>query len=77
MSHNERNLNAKGSPEYFQRIVLELDVEPYDITMVGDSFENDIQPAIAAGLNTIWYCSEKELRDDSQHKQIITLKELN
>ncbi|MGR5064096.1 HAD family hydrolase [Photobacterium sp. DNB22_13_2] len=68
---------AKGTPEYFQRIVLALDVEPHDITMVGDSLENDIQPAIAAGLNTIWYCSEKDFRDDSQYKQIRTLEELN
>ncbi|MCQ1060959.1 HAD family hydrolase [Photobacterium sp. DNB23_23_1] len=68
---------AKGNPEYFHRIVLELDVEPHDITMVGDSLENDIQPAIAAGLNAIWYCSKDQQCNDRQYEQIRVLEELN
>lgn len=45
----------KGTPEYFQRILLTLDAHPEDVTMVGDTLEKDILPALNAGMEAIWY----------------------
>ncbi|AJR06187.1 HAD family hydrolase [Photobacterium gaetbulicola] len=67
---------AKGTPDYFQRIVLALDVEPFEITMVGDTLEKDIQPAMAAGLQAIWYQPDFTLKGERQYQQIRHLEEL-
>jgi len=47
---------TKGTPEFFHRIVDRLSLNPNEVTMVGDNLENDIIPAIEAGLNAIWLC---------------------
>lgn len=46
---------AKPSPDFFARI-LELlgDPNPKSVAMVGDRVDNDILPAMAAGLRAIW-----------------------
>jgi FMN phosphatase YigB (HAD superfamily) len=41
---------AKPSPEFFQRIVQELEIEPSAIAYVGDRLDNDVLPAQAAGM---------------------------
>jgi HAD superfamily hydrolase (TIGR01509 family) len=40
----------KPSPAFFERIVSELDVEPAEILYVGDRVDNDVTPALAAGM---------------------------
>lgn len=45
---------GKGSPAFFEEIVQHLGVNSDLITMVGDSYNNDIAPAISAGLKAIW-----------------------
>ena len=45
---------GKGSPGYFRAIMDLLGIDPGEATMVGDSYENDILPALQAGLNAIW-----------------------
>lgn len=45
----------KGSARFYQAIVEKRAVEPFDITMIGDSLEKDITPALEAGLNAIWF----------------------
>ncbi|MGF1734811.1 HAD family hydrolase [Photobacterium satsumensis] len=66
---------AKGTPDYFQRIAAQLDVQPHEITMVGDTLEKDIKPAIAAGLQAVWYQPFGE-NDDEQYHKISSLEEL-
>ena len=44
----------KPKPEAFQAMLRKLDAAPGTSTMVGDSFEFDIQPARALGMKTIW-----------------------
>lgn len=46
---------AKPSPEFFAR-VLELlgDPEPASVVMVGDRVDNDVLPALAAGMRAVW-----------------------
>lgn len=44
----------KPNPEFFARLVSAAGVEPEDIVYVGDSLDDDIRPAAAAGLRTVW-----------------------
>jgi FMN phosphatase YigB (HAD superfamily) len=41
---------AKPSPEFFARVVAESGCEPGEILYVGDRIDNDVRPALAAGL---------------------------
>ena len=40
----------KPSPEFFARIVAEAGCEPAEIAYVGDRVDNDVEPALAAGM---------------------------
>lgn len=40
----------KPAPEFFARIALEARCEPGEIAYVGDRVDNDIEPALAAGM---------------------------
>lgn len=46
---------AKPAPEFFAR-ALELmgSPEPSDVAYVGDRIDNDVEPAIAAGMRVVW-----------------------
>lgn len=55
----------KSSPAFYQAILTKLKVPAElakTVTMIGDSYDKDIAPAIAAGLNATW------LQDDSATK---------
>jgi HAD superfamily hydrolase (TIGR01509 family) len=43
----------KPSPAFFERIASELDVEPAGIVHVGDRVDNDVAPALAAGMAAV------------------------
>lgn len=45
----------KSTPAFYLEIIKNLGVAPKDVTMVGDTFDKDIRPALAAGLRAIWY----------------------
>jgi len=45
---------AKGTPEFYRAILHQLGVKASAATMVGDSYDNDIAPALEAGLSAIW-----------------------
>jgi len=47
--------SAKPSSEFFSHIVAALELEPEQIAMVGDSFENDILGAVNLGIYGYWY----------------------
>ncbi|EEW09199.1 HAD family hydrolase [Vibrio mimicus] len=67
----------KGTPEYFRKIVACLEVDPSSIVMVGDTYENDIEPAITAGIQAIWFNPlAKEHWKNKSVKQITHLSEL-
>ena len=40
----------KPSPEFFARLVKAAGVEPAEIAYVGDRVDNDVRPALAAGM---------------------------
>ncbi len=46
---------GKGTPEFFEKIIGVLGIEPKSVVMVGDTYDKDIAPAITAGINVIWF----------------------
>jgi FMN phosphatase YigB (HAD superfamily) len=48
---------AKPDAAFFQRIVAEAGAVARDITYIGDSIDNDVLPALAAGLDAIHVAS--------------------
>jgi FMN phosphatase YigB (HAD superfamily) len=45
---------AKPSPAFFERIVAELELPADSIAYVGDRLDNDVRPARAAGMVSVW-----------------------
>ena len=46
---------VKGSPDFLKAIISKLNKPVENIAMVGDNFEKDIKPALAVGINPIWF----------------------
>ena len=46
---------SKGSPEFLSSILDKLKISAANVAMVGDNFEKDIKPAIATGIQPIWF----------------------
>ena len=44
----------KPDPAFFRRIVVESGVAPHQIAYVGDRLDNDVLPAIAAGMTGVF-----------------------
>lgn len=68
---------GKGTTAYYHAVVEALGVDASEVTMVGDLLHRDIEPAVEAGLNAIWFTpnsSQEEVRGD--YKQIQHLNEL-
>lgn len=45
---------AKPDPRFFERIATELDLPPVEVAYVGDRLDNDVRPAAAAGLCSVF-----------------------
>jgi putative hydrolase of the HAD superfamily len=48
----------KPDPRIFVLGVEALQLQPYEVVVVGDSFQNDILPAREAGCKTVWLKGE-------------------
>ncbi|WP_338420283.1 HAD family hydrolase, partial [Vibrio alginolyticus] len=46
---------GKGAPDFFHRIIDTLNVDSKSVVMVGDSYDKDIEPAVTAGIQAIWF----------------------
>ena len=55
------------------------DNRPEECIMIGDNFERDIQGALNAGLQAIWYNpnNKTETTKDIEYYEISNLKEVN
>jgi HAD superfamily hydrolase (TIGR01509 family) len=53
LGSSERWGVAKPAPEFFARIVAALDLRPAEIAYVGDRVDNDVEPALAAGMTAV------------------------
>jgi FMN phosphatase YigB (HAD superfamily) len=54
VASSERWGVEKPSPEFFVRIAEQTASAPDEITYVGDRLDNDVLPAIAAGMAAVW-----------------------
>ena len=50
---------AKGSPDFLNAILAKLDKPAESVAMVGDSLKKDIEPALAVGIQPIWFLAGK------------------
>jgi HAD superfamily hydrolase (TIGR01662 family) len=55
---------GKPQTEYFEEILLRLDVTASEAIMIGDDWENDIVGAAACGMNTFWITEQGALPPD-------------
>jgi len=72
----KENINIdKGSPEFFSKILKQLNVEAKNVIVVGDSLQRDINPALELGINAIWFCNNKSANKQNLNT-IYSLNEL-
>jgi HAD superfamily hydrolase (TIGR01509 family) len=58
--------SKKPSPEIFRHAMAEADAPAEQCWMIGDSYELDIEPAMTAGMHTIWV-----LRSPEKEQQVL------
>lgn len=51
---------SKPSPDFFRAALDRLGAPPKDIVMIGDTYVNDIRPAMELGMRTIWVLHRPE-----------------
>lgn len=67
----------KASPDFFPTIISRLNVPASSVTMVGDTLEKDIIPALKSGINAIWFTQKPEQNlDGFQYNSITQLSGL-
>lgn len=62
---------AKGTPDFYMAILNQLGADAPVVTMVGDSYDNDISPALEAGLHAIWLTADTNDQDYPENVRII------
>ncbi|WP_261885842.1 HAD family hydrolase [Vibrio pomeroyi] len=65
---------SKYDSGFYPAIITELDIEPQDLTMIGDTLEKDIYPALEAGLQVVWLNTEGAIADT--HLPIVEVQNL-
>lgn len=66
----------KGSPAFLPSILSRLAVQPHQVTVVGDSIQKDIEPALALKIKAVWLNSSAKSRPEQKFRIISSLKEL-
>lgn len=54
---------SKYEPGFYPAIISQLGIKPKEITMIGDTLEKDIYPALEAGLQAVWLNTEGAIVD--------------
>ena len=67
---------SKGSPEFLESILVKLNTTAVNVTMIGDNFEKDIKPAIAVGIQPIWFTQNNIEKTPDNVRVINKLNEL-
>ena len=67
----------KPSPAFFRAVLNGLDSLPEEIVMVGDSYENDVRGAAAAGLWTVWYNPANQAAPDGGTQHYAQISAMN
>lgn len=58
----------KPNTEIFKKAVSSLELEPKDVTVVGDSLSKDIEPAHSIGCSTVWIKGEGWTDEEPLHQ---------
>ena len=58
---------SKPDKAFFHAALKELGTDPKNVTMIGDTYKNDIRPAIELGMRTIWILH----RPDKERKDLV------
>ena len=66
----------KGTTEFLLHILSELNISPSQVTVVGDSFKKDIQPALSLGIQAVWFSNIRDYEQDDNMRVICALNEL-
>ena len=66
----------KGTAAFLNAIISTLAIPVSDITMVGDSFVKDIEPAISVGITPIWFTPNSDQIAPENIRIIKSLSEL-
>ena len=64
---------GKTDPSYYQKITGMLNVNPDQVTMVGDSLQRDVHQALKAGLKAVWF----NPNDDHVASNIVAINRLD
>lgn len=67
---------SKGQPDFLPTIIDKLGADKSHVFMVGDSLVKDIEPALCAGINPIWFARKFEASAPKGVKVIKRLVEL-
>lgn len=67
---------SKGTPEFLQSILSNLNISAASVAMVGDNYEKDIMPAISVGIQPIWFTENTTNSVPSNVKVINKLSDL-
>jgi HAD superfamily hydrolase (TIGR01509 family) len=62
----------KPNPQFFKKIIHDLQLDPQKAIVIGDNPVNDIQAAAACGLLTCWVSYGRSLANDIHPNQVIT-----
>ena len=56
----------KPDPEIYRAAIASVNESPKNTIMIGDTYANDIAPAAAIGMKTVWvlHRPQKEKKDD-------------
>ncbi|NVN83406.1 HAD family hydrolase [Vibrio sp. Scap16] len=65
---------SKYDSGFYPAIIAKLDIEPQEVTMIGDTLEKDIYPALEAGLQVDWLNNEGAIADT--HLPIVEVQNL-
>jgi FMN phosphatase YigB (HAD superfamily) len=68
---------SKGCPEFLESILVKLNTPAVNVTMVGDNFEKDIKPAIAVGIQPIWFTQNNIEKTPDNVRVINKLSEIH
>lgn len=56
---------SKYDSGFYPAIISQLGTKPKEITMIGDTLEKDIYPALEAGLKAVWLNAEGAIADSN------------
>jgi HAD superfamily hydrolase (TIGR01549 family) len=74
VSHAENTHFIKPDAAYYAEIIARIGVEPDETVMIGDSLENDIEPAASIGIHTYHVTDESLHEFNGQLKEFETLQ---